>query len=257
MLLGYFMCNVLLAWAMLQQPYLSKTLSSPPPKNPNNWVHSVIFKPQPKIQLTHSSYKVTSFLDFQPFMHGFQSVSNYLDNLWTDIQNPYHFLYLFIPFAHIQINPTVNDSHIEKFLKSSACKQCPFSCQAKMKFARFKWEIHYIIKIFGAIYKKFLTAIDHIDYHPSQMQSNITRAKRSVAYDTYGQYHSPTESLTPSEEEFLDAFMKALIKINPALHSNLSCMKRVGVFTWILGWGVYSNARNIAKIKDNIHTLQK
>ena len=51
--------------------------------------------------------------------------------------------------------------------------------------------------------------------------------------------------------------MKALYKINPSLHNNLSCMKRVGVFTWILGWGVYSNARNIAKIKDNIHTLQK
>ena len=34
-------------------------------------------------------------------------------------------------------------------------------------------------------------------------------------------------------------------------------MKRVGVFTWILGWGIFSNARNIAKIKDNIHILQK
>ena len=34
-------------------------------------------------------------------------------------------------------------------------------------------------------------------------------------------------------------------------------MKRVGVFTWILGWGVYSNAKNIAKIKENLHTLQK
>ena len=34
-------------------------------------------------------------------------------------------------------------------------------------------------------------------------------------------------------------------------------MKRVGVFTWILGWGVFSNARDIGKIKDNIHTLQK
>ena len=35
-------------------------------------------------------------------------------------------------------------------------------------------------------------------------------------------------------------------------------MKRVGIFTWILGWGVFSNARNIAKIiKDNLHTLQK
>ena len=34
-------------------------------------------------------------------------------------------------------------------------------------------------------------------------------------------------------------------------------MKWMGVFTWILGWGVYSNARNIAKIKDNLHILQE
>ena len=92
MLLGYLMCNVLLAWAMLQQPYLSKTLSSPPPRNPNKWVNSIIFKPQPKIQLTHSSYKVTSFLDFQPFIQSFQAVNDCLNNLWTDIQELYYFL---------------------------------------------------------------------------------------------------------------------------------------------------------------------
>ena len=34
-------------------------------------------------------------------------------------------------------------------------------------------------------------------------------------------------------------------------------MKRVGILTWILGCGVYSNARSISKIKDNLHTLQK
>ena len=34
-------------------------------------------------------------------------------------------------------------------------------------------------------------------------------------------------------------------------------MKRVGISTWILGWGVYSNARSISKIKDNLHILQK
>ena len=98
-----------------------------------------------------------------------------------------------------------------------------------MKFEKFKWEVHYIIKVFHATYRKFLTAIDHIDYHPSQMQSNVTRTKRSVTYDTYGWYHSPTKVLTPFEEEFLNAFMKALYKINPSLHNNLSCMKRVGV----------------------------
>ena len=34
-------------------------------------------------------------------------------------------------------------------------------------------------------------------------------------------------------------------------------MKRVGILIWILGWGVYSNAQSITKIKDNLHTLQK
>ena len=55
---GYFMCNVLLAWATLHQPYIltpKQTLSSPPPQNKNEWIHSVIFEPQPKIQLTQSS----------------------------------------------------------------------------------------------------------------------------------------------------------------------------------------------------------
>ena len=76
-LCGYLLCNVLLAWATLHQPYIlipKQTLSSPPPQNKNEWIHLVIFEPQPKIQLTRSSYKVTSFLDFQPFLKGFQSV---------------------------------------------------------------------------------------------------------------------------------------------------------------------------------------
>ena len=66
-------------------------------------------------------------------------------------------------------------------------------------------------------------------------------------YDTYGYYHTPTKMLTPSEENFLNAFMDALYKINPSLHKNLSCMKRMGIFTWILGWGVYSNAKEYSQ----------
>ena len=34
-------------------------------------------------------------------------------------------------------------------------------------------------------------------------------------------------------------------------------MKRVGIFTWILGLGVFSNARSISKIKNSLHILQK
>ena len=126
-----------------------------------------------------------------------------------------------------------------------------------MQFEKCKWEIHYTIKIFHAIYEKFITAIDHIEYHPSQIQNNITRTKRSIMYNIHGRYYSPTKTLTPSEENFLNAFMEALYKVNPSLHKNLSHMERVGIFTWILGWGIFWNARNIAKFKDNIHALQK
>ena len=103
-----------------------------------------------------------------------------------------------------------------------------------------------------------MTAIDHIDYHPwQQHNANATRVKRSEMYTLYGQYHTQTRKLTPSEENFLDMFMKALCAINLSLHKNVSHMKRVGIFTWILGCGVFSNARSISKIKDNLHTLQK
>ena len=49
----------------------------------------------------------------------------------------------------------------------------------------------------------------------------------------------------------------ALHKVNPSLHQELSRMKRFGVLTWVLGWGVYSNAQNISKIKDHSHTFQR
>ena len=111
-------------------------------------------------------------------------------------------------------------------------------CKSKMKLEQYQLEIQYVIKVFHAIYKKFLTAIDHIDYHPSQIQ-NTTRVKRSDIYDLYGHYHTQTQTLTSSEENFLDEFLKALYKINPSLHRSLTHMKRVGILTWILGGSIF------------------
>ena len=59
-----------------------------------------------------------------------------------------------------------------------------------MKFEQYHLEIQYVHKVFCAIYKKLLTAIDQIDYHPSQQHNvNATRVKRSEMYTLYGQYH--------------------------------------------------------------------
>ena len=139
---------------MLQCTYQSKTLSSPPPQNKNDWVHSVIFEPQPKMQLTRSSYKITSFLDFQPFLQGFQSMDNYIKDLITDINNPDYFQRLIAPFHDRQVNPLSSHETIRTFLSSPECQAHPHACQAKMKFEQFCIEINYVYKVFQAIYKK-------------------------------------------------------------------------------------------------------
>ena len=143
----YFLGNILLAWAMLQHPYLSKILSSLPPQNKNDWVHSVIFEPQPKMQLTRSSYKITYFLSFQPFLQGFQSVDDYIKNLITDINNPAYFQRLIAPFHDKQVTPLSIHDTIRTTLSSPECHAHPHACQAKMKFEQFCIEINYVYKV--------------------------------------------------------------------------------------------------------------
>ena len=47
-----------------------------------------------------------------------------------------------------------------------------------------------------------------------------------------------------------------MYEINPELHSELRHVKCFGLMTWILGWGVISNAQSINKIKKNLRVLQ-
>ena len=123
--------NILLTWATLQQPYMSKILSAPLPQNKNDWVHSVIFEPQPKMLLTHSTYKITSFLDFQPFLQGFQSVDTYIKNLMRDVANPIYFDWLIAPFQTAPSLLGTNDSNVIKFLASPLCKARPLCMSFK------------------------------------------------------------------------------------------------------------------------------
>ena len=145
--------------------------------------------PQLKIKLTQSSYKVTSFLDFQPFLRGFQSVNEYLKDLTRDINNPNYFQRIVSLFSNFQITPLSNETVIWKFLNSPACRVNPYGYKSKMKLEQYRLEIQYVIKVFHTIYKKFLTAIDHIDYHPLQ-KWNTTRVKRSEIYSLYGHYRT-------------------------------------------------------------------
>ena len=124
--------DILLTWAMLQ-PYMSKTLLALLPQNKNDWVHSAIFEPQLKMLLTCSTYKITSFLDFQPFLQGFQTVDTYIKNLMIDIANPTYFRRLVTPFHNTPFIYGTNNSNVIKFLKSPGCVDRPYACHSKIE----------------------------------------------------------------------------------------------------------------------------
>ena len=104
-------------------------------------------------------------------MRGFQSVNEYLKDLARDINYPDYFQRIVSPFSNFQIIPLSNELIIWKFLSSPACKVNLHGCKSKLKLEQYGLEIQYVIKVFHVIYKIFLTAIDHIDYHPSQVQN--------------------------------------------------------------------------------------
>ena len=149
----------------------------------------------------------------------------------------------------MHVTPLSNKSFILKYFNTELCRFNPFSCTSKLKNEQYKLEIQYIDKVFHATYRNFLTAIDHIDYHPSQIQ-NTTTTKRSKDYAVHGYYHSYTRTLTPSEEIFLDKILIALQRINPSLHQDLSRKKRFSILTWILGWGFFPMPRALQKSKE-------
>ena len=127
-LIGSLLCNVLITWAILQKPSIpspGQPLSLPLHQNKNKWVHPVIFEPQPKIHLTQSSYKVTSFLDFQPFLKGFQAVYQYLEDFKKDLNNPKYIQKLVYENAPMQITPLSNETLIHKYFNTDYVDSTP------------------------------------------------------------------------------------------------------------------------------------
>ena len=232
-------------------------LSEPPPENKQNWTHPMIFKPKPKIRLTQSSYQVTMFLDFAPYVNGFNKVKKYVEDYLKDLQNPAYFEGI----KHVSTNtgpsPLLDDQDFVAFQSSYYCQCLPFASSTQLKIDWYLLEIEYLFNLFSATYCKFLNATDHIDFHPSNVATNgsLDHIKHTAWLNYNGYYHPSPSSLTPSEEKLVDCLLAVLEGMNPKLHAKLSRVKRFSFMTWILVWGVYSNSHSIRKINQNLRVL--
>ena len=111
-------------------------LSDNPPFTSNQWIHSVIFKPLPKVKLTRLSYQVTTFLDFQPFIEGFEKVNDYIEQFKQDLDNPEYIDKIPKRVENIKI-ALQNYTEMSRLLDSSGCHARPHQCLASIKIFKF------------------------------------------------------------------------------------------------------------------------
>ena len=215
-------------------------LSDAPPEKKQDWLHPVIFEPLNKIQLTHSTYQVTTFLDFAPFINGFNNVQNYIKSFKEDVSNPAYFSKIKHKSTNKGSSPLLDEQDLETFMQSAYCQQLPYTCMTRLKIDRFLMEIEYLDELFDVVYRKFLNAIDHIEYHPTlqnESPSNL-RNKHSILFSETGSYSTFGHSLMPTEELFLDKLLATLENMNSTVTHKFKRMKRYSILTWVLGWGL-------------------
>ena len=177
-------------------------------------------------------------------MSGFSSMQNYIKNFKADVSNPAYFSKIKHKSTNTGSSPLLDEQDLDAFMQSNYCQQLPYACMTRLKIDRFLMEIDYLDELFDVVYRKFLTAIDHIEYHPTLQEESPsdTRGKHSIHFSETGYYHTFDHRLMPTEELFLDKLLVALEHMNSTLTHKCKKMKRYGILTWVLRWGVFSNA---------------
>ena len=128
---------------------LATELSDKPPENRQEWLHPVIFEPQNKIQLTRSTYQVTTFLDFAPFVNNLQ---NYIKDFKKDIHNPEYFSLIMYTNMDSRASPLLNEQDLATFMESAYCLSAPYACMTRLKIDSFLTEVNYLEDLFDVVF---------------------------------------------------------------------------------------------------------
>ena len=228
-----------------------------------NKIEPVIFEPQRKIKLSISTYKVTSYVDFKPYKQSFKQFGQYIGKFLINLHDPNYVSTLYITWIGLGESPSIRrGAGAKQLFAEASCKQTTYRCRIQNQFLQLKREATKINQIYLETYKKFLRAIDHMEFHPTlgraKTGSNIRLKKQPKNKDKTikaSQYINQMESLT-KEDKLMLRQAEELIEtkfLNKTTKKRRN--KRFGLAGWIMGWGI-GHLSSFRAIKNNIRTLQ-
>ena len=141
-----------------------------------------------------------------------------------------------------------------QILSQAECKkQFQLICRAVRQFKAITRATEYIRRAFNEIKREFLSVIDHLE---TEAEEKYPRKRRENNEKVQEELKIAYSRVSKEELEVLDDILKQVEKKYPDLNEKvLKRTKRFGVMSWIMGWGVYSNWRQIKAIKKNIKKL--
>ena len=227
-----------------------------------NRIEPVIFEPQRKIRLSRSTYKVTSYVDFKPYKQAFKQFGQYMGRFLVDLRDPHYISTLYNAGRH-EDDPLIRrGAGVKTVFTEITCRESTYKCRVQNQFIQLKKEAIKINQIYLETYKKFLKAIDHMEFHPTlgrtKTESTI-RLKRQPHDNNHTeetfQWADQIKGLTGEDEMMLKQADKLIETkfLNKTIQRRRN--KRFGLAGWIIGWGL-GYFSSFTAIKDNIRALQ-
>ena len=159
-------------------------------------LYPVVFEPIKNIRLSRSTYKVTSFIEFRPYIDSMDRFDRVLRDLKVDIGNPNHFMeqeqiYTLSQGQRIDVtNPDIVRLLCDKEDMGRYCDKEPqidsvcmlqreLLCRTARHIYSIVQNINYIEKSFHQIRNEFLSAIDYNRVTPvEEPRIRESRSKR-------------------------------------------------------------------------------
>ena len=228
-----------------------------------NRIEPIIFKPQRKIKLSRSTYKVTSYVDFKPYKQAFKQFGQYMRKFLADLHDPRYVATLYKAGTN-ERDPLNQEKEEEPntFFTDDTCTQLTYQCRIQNQLIQLKNEVNKVNQIYQETYRKFLRAIDHMEFHPTLGRTKTESAVRlrrqpngKDQTEPISQYMNQRGGLTKEDISMIkqaDELIKTKF-LNQTTKSKRN--KRFGLAGWIMGWGL-GYFTSFRAIKDNIRTLQ-
>ena len=244
-------------------------------------IESVIYEPLPQIVLSRSTYKITSFIQFAPYIESFKKFERFLNRFTRDLNNPE------VVGPLYNINQTKTDSWDapkSEYFRGN-CKKNAYRCRLIKQFKLLRTQTRKIKVLFQEIYLRFIRAIDSASYHPTSNRkkgSKETKLKRSIRTKIlYKKERLPpldqediqmlkdgraiTQYLLAQPQQTNDSTSKSVPKLQSDgrilittktqqtdIHNRT---KRFLISSAILGWKIHKNKQSIKELKQHINTL--